>query len=56
MEQTADTFYFPLPPAPNQTLSDEALEAASGGWHGESRRCVVMTPCVPCAPDVCLCM
>ena len=54
-EQTADTFYFPLPPAPNQALSDAALETAAGGrggWRGEHRRCVVM---VPCTPDVCLC-
>lgn len=57
VEQTTDTFYFPLPPDPNQTLSDKALEAAAGGRggrHGDSGQCVVMTPCVPCAPDVCL--
>ena len=56
VEQTADTFYFPLPPAPISALSDEALETAPGGrggWHGESRRCVVMDPCTP---DVSLCM
>ena len=54
VEQTADTFRFPLPPAPNQTRSDAALETASGGrggWHGEHRRRVVMGPCTP---DVCL--
>lgn len=54
VEQTADAFCFPLPPAP--ALSDAALEAASGGrggWHGEHRRCVVMGPCTP---DVRLCM
>ena len=57
VEQTADTFYFPLPPDPNQTLSDKALEAAAGGRggrHGDSGQCVVMMPCMPCAPDVCL--
>ena len=35
VEQTADTFYFPLPPAPNESLSDESLGAVSGGVrHG----------------------
>ena len=55
IEQTADTFCFPLPPAPDQALSDAALETAAGGrggWRGEHRRCVVMGPC---APDACLC-
>ena len=31
MEQTADTFYFPLPPKPGAAVSDEALNAVSGG-------------------------
>ena len=36
MEQTADTFYFPLPPQPAAAVSDEALNAVSGGaTHGE---------------------
>ena len=33
VEQTADTFYLPLPPAPNETLPDESLGTVSGG-HG----------------------
>lgn len=37
-EQTADTFYFPLPPAPNQALSDAALETAAGGRRRLARR------------------
>ena len=31
VEQTADTFYFPLPPVPNQALSDESLGSMAGG-------------------------
>ena len=31
LEQTADTFYFPLPAKPNLTLSDEALQGVAGG-------------------------
>ena len=31
VEQTADTFYFPLPPKPAAVVSDEALNAVSGG-------------------------
>ena len=31
LEQTPDTFYFPLPPKPNPALSDEKLQAVAGG-------------------------
>ena len=31
LEQTADTYYFPLPPPPGAVLSDESLESISGG-------------------------
>ena len=31
VEQTAETFYLPLPPAPNESLRDESLSAVSGG-------------------------
>ena len=34
VEQSADTFYFPLPPAPNPALSDRMLEAVAGGLTG----------------------
>lgn len=34
MEQSADTYYFPLPPAPNPALSDKMLEAVAGGLTG----------------------
>ena len=37
VEQTADTFYLPLPPAPSEVLSDEALGAVSGGRAGWMR-------------------
>ena len=33
MEQTADTFYFPLPPDPNSVLADETLLGMSGGSY-----------------------
>ena len=32
VEQSADTYYFPLPPAPNPALSDETLETVAGGF------------------------
>ena len=31
VEQTSDTYYFPLPPPPGAVLSDESLESISGG-------------------------
>lgn len=31
VEQSADAYYFPLPPQPHTVLSDEALEAVAGG-------------------------
>ena len=31
LEQTPDTYYFPLPPEPNPPLSDEMLESVAGG-------------------------
>ena len=31
LEQTPDTFYFPLPPKPDTALSDEKLQAVAGG-------------------------
>lgn len=31
LEQTPDTYYFPLPPAPNLPLSDEVLQGVVGG-------------------------
>lgn len=31
VENTADTYYFALPPDPNRDLSDEALKSAVGG-------------------------
>lgn len=43
VEQSADTYYFPLPPGPSATLSDEALEAVAGGrdycFAGSSNPC-----------------
>lgn len=33
LEQTADTFYFPMPVPPlDGVLSDEALDSVAGGW------------------------
>ena len=47
VEQSADTFYFPLPPAPGAVLADEALETLAGGrdycFSGSSN------PCLACA-------
>ena len=31
LEQTPDTYYFPLPPEPNALLSDKVLERVVGG-------------------------
>ena len=31
VEQSAEAYYFPLPPQPDTALSDEALEAVAGG-------------------------
>ena len=36
VEQTAETFYLPLPPAPNESLRDESLVAVSGGSCGNA--------------------
>ena len=32
VENTPDTFYFPLPPKPASTLSDKELENVAGGY------------------------
>ena len=34
LEQTPDTYYFPLPPGPNAALSDKVLERVVGGVGG----------------------
>ena len=53
VEQTADTFYFPLPPKPAAAVSDEMLNQASGGSvtyrdHG------LLGPSNPCLPVQCV--
>ena len=44
VEQTADTYYFPLPPPPGAALSDEALDSVAGGigpyWGRAGCACV----------------
>ena len=44
VEQTADTYYFPLPPSPGAALSDEALDSVAGGigpyWGRAGCACV----------------
>ena len=49
VEQTADTFYFPLPLVPNQALSDESLGAVSGGFS-----LLPGLPPLPTPPPACL--
>ena len=54
MEQTADTFYFPLPPKPGAAVSDEALNAVSGGvpyggYDGHHSSCLAHGSCLAAA-------
>ena len=54
LEQSADTFYFPLPPASGAAVSDEALAAVSGGTGipGAAIPYNVLGPCfAPPLPD-----
>ena len=53
VEQTADTFYFPLPPEPAAAVADEMLNQVSGGGatyraHG------LLGPSNPCMPVQCV--
>lgn len=46
VEQSADTFYFPLPPQPESTLSDAALAEVTGGTGGACINTMSTNPCV----------
>ena len=45
VEQSAGTFYFPLPPEPESALSDEALARVAGGTGSSA---ATFFPCVSC--------
>ena len=46
VEQSTDTFYFPLPPEPESTLSDGALAHVAGGTGPACLNTMSTNPCV----------
>ena len=46
VEQSAGTFYFPLPPEPESTLSDGALAHVAGGTGSAGLNTMSTDPCV----------